>query len=190
MVTSVETLVHALVWLDRWAVEEIQQLHWGPLTVLFVLASAWWVKGLAILGAGAFADLRARRLPVALAAGAAALGAASLAAWLLKDLFDRARPTAADPGLEALVATPGSASFPSSHAAIAFATATAIGALCPRLRWPLLGLAAVVALSRLYLGVHFLLDIAAGAVLGAALGWLAATAVRGLAVRLSPSPRG
>jgi membrane-associated phospholipid phosphatase len=183
----VETPVHALLWLDRWALEGVEVLHWGPLTALFVLASAWWVKGLLIVGAGAVSDLRARRIPVALVAGAIALGIASAAAAVLKDVFDRARPAVVDPGLEALVATPSSASFPSSHAAMAFAAATAVGVLCPRLRWPLLALASVVALSRVYLGVHYCLDIAAGAALGACVGWLAAWAVRALVLRLAPS---
>ncbi len=182
-----ESVLDAVLWLDRAALDGVQGVRWAPLTALFVIASAWWVKGLAILGIGAISDLRARRLPLAAAAGAIALGIASLAAALLKDAFDRARPAVADPALEALVSTPGSASFPSSHAAIAFATATAVGMLCPRLRWPLIGLAAVVALSRVYLGVHFWLDIAVGAALGAAVGWLVARAVRAAALRLRPA---
>lgn len=183
-----ETPIHAVLWLDRWALEGVGALHWGPLTALFVLASAWWVKGLLIVGAGAVSDLRARRVPVALVAGGIALGVASAAAAILKELVDRARPAVVDPGFETLVATPSSASFPSSHAAMAFAAATAVGLLCPRIRWPLLALAAVVALSRVYLGVHYCLDIAAGAALGASVGWLAARAVRSLALRLAPSP--
>jgi undecaprenyl-diphosphatase len=174
----VDPLLDAVLWLDRAVGHGVQELRWAPLTALFVLASAWWVKGLAILGIGAVSDLRARRLPLAAAAGGIALGIASVAAALMKDAFDRARPAVADPGIEALVATPGSASFPSSHAAVAFATATAVGMLCPRLRWPLLGLAGLVALSRVYLGVHYLVDIAVGAALGAAVGALAAVAVR------------
>lgn len=181
------SVLDAVLWLDATALDGVQGLRWGPLTALFILASAWWVKGLAIVGVGAIWDLRARRLPAAAVAGAIALGIASLTATLFKEVFDRARPAIADPSIEALVATPGSASFPSSHAAIAFATATAVGMLCPRLRWPLIGLAATVALSRVYLGVHFWLDIAVGAALGAAVGWLVARAVRGVvAPRLAP----
>jgi membrane-associated phospholipid phosphatase len=182
----VGSLLDAVVWLDWVALDGVRGLQWGPLTALFILASAWWVKGVAIVGIGAISDLRARRLPVAAVAGGIALGIASLAAALVKDLVDRSRPAVADPAMEALVDTPGSASFPSSHAAIAFATATAVGMLCPRARWPLLALAAVVALSRVYLGVHFWLDIAVGAALGAGLGWLAAWAVSAL-VSLRPA---
>ena len=52
----------------------------------------------------------------------------------------------------------------------AFAVAGAVALLAPRLRWPVLGLAAVIAFSRVYLGVHFWIDVLAGAVLGIAVG--------------------
>jgi undecaprenyl-diphosphatase len=185
-------VLDALLRLDWLASDEMRGMRWAPLTALFILASAWWVKGFAILGAGAISDLRARRLPVAAAAGGLALAIASVAAALLKDLVDRGRPAVSDPPIDALVATPSSASFPSSHAAMAFATAVAVGVFCPRLRRPLLALAGVVALSRVYLGVHFWLDVAVGAALGAGVGWLAAEMVRRLAGRLGPDapPRG
>jgi undecaprenyl-diphosphatase len=58
--------------------------------------------------------------------------------------------------------------MPSGHASTAFAAALAVGLAHPRLRWPLLALAALVALSRVWLGVHYLTDVIAGAALGAA----------------------
>jgi undecaprenyl-diphosphatase len=72
--------------------------------------------------------------------------------------------------LNALVSLPSSASFPSGHAATSFAAAAALSVLVPRLRVPALVLAALVAISRVYLGVHFWVDVLAGAFLGAAIG--------------------
>ena len=85
--------------------------------------------------------------------------------------------------LEALVGLPGSPSFPSGHAMTAFAVAAAIALLAPRLRWPMLGLAAVIGFSRVYLGVHFWLDVLVGTALGVAIGLSVAWSVRGCAAR-------
>jgi membrane-associated phospholipid phosphatase len=164
---------------DGLAVEAVQALHWEPLTALFVLASTWWVKWPLFVAVGACGDARCRRrLPAAMLSALIAVGVAAGLTSILKDLFDRVRPALADPGVQALVPVPSSASFPSGHAATAFAAAVAVGAFYPRLRWPLLGLAALVGLSRIYLGVHYLLDVLAGAALGIVLGLAVAWAAR------------
>jgi undecaprenyl-diphosphatase len=68
------------------------------------------------------------------------------------------------------MATPTGLSFPSSHSSSSFAAARAYGSVLPS--GPLYGAAAAMALSRLYLGVHYPSDVAAGAALGTALGSL------------------
>jgi len=67
----------------------------------------------------------------------------------------------------------GSAGFPSSHASVAFAFAVSVALQSPRLIGSLaaLTLAALIAWSRVSLGLHFPFDVAAGAVLGAICGW-------------------
>jgi len=171
---------------DRWLVEAAAGLRSAPLTAVMTLLSAWWVKGLLIAGIGTAADLRTRprRLPATPLIAGVALVAASLASGALKDLAGRLRPPLADDALSALVALPADASFPSGHATSAFAAAGVVAALHPRLRAPVIGLAALVAVSRVYLGVHYPSDVLAGAALGLA---IAAVAVA-LGRRIGAAP--
>jgi undecaprenyl-diphosphatase len=162
--------------LDRLLVDAAPAVEHPLLTPLFVLLSAWWVKGPLLIAVGLAADVWSRRVPIAGAAAAAAMVGASLLVTPLKDLFERPRPPEGDPTLGSLVVLPENASFPSGHSATAFAAATAVAIVSPRLRPYVLVLAAAVALSRVYLRVHFPLDVVAGGLLGAAVGGLAALA--------------
>jgi undecaprenyl-diphosphatase len=144
------------------------------------------VKGCVFASVGAVVDARARRWFPTTALCALAVGmVADLVAISLKVTFDRARPSEA----EALVGLPGSPSFPSGHAMTSFAAAAFLSALHPRLRVPLFLLATIVAVSRTYLGVHYWLDIAAGAALGTAFGLAAAWVLVRSAVLAAPVPR-
>lgn len=149
----------------------VSQLRWEPLTALLVLASAAFVKGPLIVCCGAAADFRSRRLlPLAAVSGGIAALVGAAASALVKVSVERLRPPLADPTVTSLVDVPSGYSFPSGHATTAFAAAAAVGLLHPRLRWPLLALAAVVGFSRVYLAVHWGLDVVAGAALGTAIG--------------------
>ncbi|HEY2637776.1 MAG TPA: phosphatase PAP2 family protein, partial [Solirubrobacteraceae bacterium] len=86
----------------------------------------------------------------------------------LKLVVRRSRPLLDD--LPALIATPTELSFPSAHASSSFAAAQAFGPLLPAP--PLYGTAVLMAVSRVYLGVHYPTDIVAGAALGTAVGRL------------------
>ena len=156
-----------------------EDIRWGPATFAMLLASAWWVKWPLIAMLGAAGDCRRRCLPRATFAAFGAVAAAGLLVTLFKELFDRSRPPVS--GIDAVGVIPASASFPSGHAATAFAAAVAVGMFYPRLRRPLLALAAVVALSRVYLGVHYATDVLAGSALGVLLGLLAGWTVRAVA---------
>jgi undecaprenyl-diphosphatase len=57
-------------------------------------------------------------------------------------------------------------SFPSGHATTVFALAAALAILIPRWRLPLFGFAAVVGLSRIIVGAHYLSDVMGGAYVG------------------------
>lgn len=93
---------------------------------------------------------------------------------VVKPLRRRPRPDRAAEGVPLVrhVAMPASTSFPSGHAAAAFAFATGVGHVLPPAAVPLRGLAAVVAYSRVHTGVHYPLDVIAGAVAGGALAQL------------------
>jgi undecaprenyl-diphosphatase len=106
----------------------------------------------------------------------------------LKAQIGRDRPPVVDPDPEPLVRLPDTHSFPSGHATVAFACATVLALAVPRLAVPLYVLAGLIAFSRVYVGVHYPLDVLAGAVLGYAL----ARALRTLAAALrrsAPQPR-
>jgi len=64
-------------------------------------------------------------------------------------------------------------SFPSGHAALAAMGAVIVGYAYPRSRPALVVLVLLVMLSRVYLGLHYPTDVLAGAMLGAAVGWIA-----------------
>lgn len=70
------------------------------------------------------------------------------------------------PEVRRLAAVPASTSFPSGHSASAFAFATAVTLEEPRLRSVLFPLAAAVATSRVYTGVHYPGDVLVGSAMG------------------------
>src|SRR5918997_3723483 len=164
-------LVRELAALDLHLTHETAELRWGPATTVFALASTWWVKGPLLVGLGGVSDsMRRSLLPLVMLASAASFAIASGLNVLLKDLVDRHRPPVTDPDIAHVGELPASPSFPSGHAMTAFAAAGAIAVLCPRMRWPALIIALLVAVSRPYLGVHFWADVVVGSLLGALLG--------------------
>jgi undecaprenyl-diphosphatase len=84
----------------------------------------------------------------------------------LRQTIGRERPPLVYPEPKPLVDVPHSGAFPSGHASAAFACATVFAWASPRLRVPAFVLAAAIAWSRVYVGVHWPLDVLGGAVLG------------------------
>ena len=103
---------------------------------------------------------------------------------IIKRLVARTRPWLVVEGLVALVAEGDPNSFPSGHTSAAFAAAVAFFHTLPR-RWGIAALvmAAVMGLSRLYVGVHFPSDVLCGALVGALCGVLACRSMEWLRKR-------
>lgn len=87
--------------------------------------------------------------------------------WL-KPLIARPRPYTRVPGLEILIPRPSDWSFPSGHSTASFAAACSYFHAAPKKRSaiPALILAAMIAFSRLYVGVHYPTDVLGGILVG------------------------
>jgi undecaprenyl-diphosphatase len=145
----------------------------GALDDVFVWLSRIGTFGLVWIGIGLALALLRRR-PALMLFVLAADGIADLLARAIKSMVDVERPAVRYAEPKALVPVPHDHSFPSGHAATSFACATVLALAFPRLAVPLYLLAAAIAFSRVYVGVHYPLDVVGGAVLGIAVGLLVA----------------
>jgi len=106
--------------------------------------------------------------------GLAALFVANVAVYFLKIIIAEPRPFLVLPNVDQLVAENEIYSFPSGHTASSFAVMVVIGLMYKlnlkgktyRLIYPLLAFASVIAFSRVYIGVHYPLDVVVGALIG------------------------
>lgn len=135
--------------------------------ILDVLMLALTFGGLALLPAGGIVLLfgRQRKLGVAILT---AITVSLVFTFVLQYLALRPRPDQ----VRLLISTPNFPAYPSGHAATAFAVAMVLPlANRSKRSWLLaLGGAGLIALSRVYLGLHYPSDVIGGAILGAGLG--------------------
>jgi undecaprenyl-diphosphatase len=127
-------------------------------------AHAWVAFGLLLL---AHPATRAAGMALGMAAMLA-----TCAVQVLKRTCRRSRPTQSIGGFVALVENPDCFSFPSGHTTTAVSVAVALAGQGDLLCALAAMLAAGVAISRVYLGAHYPLDVAAGALVGTATGLL------------------
>ena len=156
-------LAHSDDWvcarLDRWRTPVWLELGLVAATHL----GDGWVWLAVVLAALARGDHTPSR---ALFEAASAIVVVNVAQVLLKHAFRRSRPRSARPPS---VRAPDPFSFPSGHAMNAFAVAVLVGTHLPwGLPWALAA-AACVGTSRVVLRIHYVTDVAAGALLGSVL---------------------
>jgi undecaprenyl-diphosphatase len=167
--------------LEQWIVEH----RFGWLDPLFVGLTYAGTHGLLWIGLGIVVAVALHRPWVAVMVPAAVV-LADLSASGLKQATDRRRPEETLHGIDVLVTTPSTSAFPSGHASTSFAAVVVLSVAAPTLAPAIVVLAALVGFSRLYVGVHFPLDVLAGAVLGAAVaGGLGVTVLAARALRAS-----
>ena len=111
-------------------------------------------------------------------AGVIAAAASGIAVQLAKSIWGRPRPLSSLYEVRLVGAPLFGNSFPSGHATTAFAVAAAISAFAPGARYVLFPLAVLISVSRVYVGVHFPLDVVYGAALGTLVGMWSASLLR------------
>ena len=161
----------------------------GWLNWLFVDLSRIGADGLVFVVVGAVLAVLWRRPWLFVLVLTADLAADGLS-YVLRQWIGRDRPPLVYPEPRPLVGIPHTGAFPSGHAATAFACATVLAWASPRLRVPAFVLAAGIACSRVYVGVHWPLDILGGAVLGVAVATALLTLVAGRPRLLPARPAG
>lgn len=108
----------------------------------------------------------------------ATLGATAIVTLREKRTFDRQRPFEVDPSIKVIGKVPHDPSYPSGHTSAAYSAATVLSALDPPRAKEYMSVAAQVGASRVYAGVHFPTDVAAGAAIGIVAGKVAVEAAK------------
>ena len=159
--------------------------RWHPLDDVFVWLTRIGTWGAVWLLLAVGLAVVWRRASLLIAVALADVAADSLAG-ALKAATQVERPPLRYVHPKALVSLPSGASFPSGHTATSFACATVLSFFVPRAAPAFYLLALAIGFSRIYVGVHWPLDVLGGIVLGVAVG-LAVTALlrRGAGRRLS-----
>ena len=152
--------------LDRAVFRAIFGLKWPPLTAVLRFFTLVGAAGFLWGSFAAVAFLVTGLRPLNLLVPWAAVAGSWTLAEGAKYLFDRARPFIWDAEIAPLIKTPSSSSFPSGHSATAAAGALTLSVVYPAFAPVLIVAGSLVVFSRVYLGVHFPVDVLAGVAIG------------------------
>lgn len=163
-----KNLVSKIRDLDRGLFRAIFRFKWAPITAVMRAFTAAGRAG-ALWGVIAFCAFLVSGLePYDLLVPWAAVAGSWTLAEGAKVLSNRARPFISNTEIAPLIRTPSSSSFPSGHSATAAAGTITLSAVYPAFAPAFVLSGALVALSRVYLGVHYPFDVLAGLLIGTA----------------------
>ncbi len=168
--TGILTSLHTV---DTWLFYLLNVTLANPVTtfVMPIITNDWGLRvafGLTMIGCLIWGNARVRWS--VLIAALVLTAADQLSSGVLKPLIDRPRPCHILTDINLLVGCGGGKAMPSSHAANAFAIATFFGFTFRRQLLWLLITAGLIAISRVFVGVHYPADITVGAILGLTIG--------------------
>lgn len=167
-------------WLDAFGIFAAKYLIWIMAAVIIAASlracakqgllrpvDRWWERIAFWISRPPGPRTEAGRLAAAATRAFLAGAAAYLVNFLISLAYFRPRPCGALIGVHKLInRTCSDKSFPSDHASLAFAAAFSIVYVRPVLGSVLLVMAALVAWGRVFVGVHYPFDVAAGALVG------------------------
>ena len=148
---------------EEWSLEIAESYSvWADALALFMNALGGGVIGVIVVPVGIAVALLVLRRPWAALYFLLASAASALVVQVLKEMLGRPRP-------EDMMVTSDYGSFPSGHVANAATIAVALGVIFPRVWMWVAGTiyTVLMAISRTYLGVHWLTDTIGGALVGA-----------------------
>ncbi len=158
-------------WINSWvgrfpafdrAMEWVVSDYLIPVGFALALLGLWFTGG---------DKLARQRHQIGVFVALSSMGFASLAVFIINAVYFRPRPFAVHE-VSLLFYEPTDSSFPANSMAATFAIAAAVFGVNRRVGAVMYVVAAIYAFSRVYAGVHYPLDVTAGALIGIVMAWL------------------